>query len=65
MGFAWLIETSQSSWWSGNGYSTDANEAVRFSRKEDAEKVISTALDNEMLALIATEHGWLEAEWVS
>jgi hypothetical protein len=57
----WLIEThdrtARSWWWGGGGYRhwvTDANLAVRFCRKADADRVISMlGLDAE-----AAEHMW-------
>ena len=63
MKLAWLIEDElgpQARWWCGESYSTDANEAIRFCRKEDAEKVIRTILASREFSLIATEHGWPE-----
>lgn len=60
---AWLIEDRFAPgprWWHGAGYSSDANEAVRFARKVDAQRVILTTLLNEDFPLIATEHGWYE-----
>ena len=58
---AWLIEDQcapQARWWRGVGFSTDANEAIRFARKEDADKVILTTLTDVDFPLIATDHGW-------
>lgn len=66
---AWLIEEDSEAgpngrWWRGgnkwnaDNFSADANEAIRFARKEDAEKVIRTTLADEAYRLVATEHGW-------
>jgi hypothetical protein len=61
---AWLLESKfkapQPSWWNGrpegdgNQFTTNANEAVRFSRREDAERVAA-----RMHMVRATEHKWL------
>lgn len=62
----WLIEDKyapRGRWWCGYGYSYEANEAIRFARKDDADKVILTALANETFTLIATEHMWHNNEW--
>lgn len=65
MKITWLIEdqfAQQVRWWRGEGFSTDANEAVRFARREDAEKVIMTVLARTEFPLVAIEHGWHEQE---
>jgi len=36
----WLIEKDNIEWWTGSGWTQDSYEAVRFARKEDAERVI-------------------------
>jgi hypothetical protein len=59
---AWLIERSAGfdpMWWDGRGrFVSDANDAVRFARKVDAERVIDyLRFDNTVKA---TEHGWVE-----
>lgn len=62
----WLIEdrdAPRGRWWRGSGYSYEANEAIRFSRKDDAEKVILTTLAHEPFKLIATDHIWYGGEW--
>lgn len=59
---AWLIEHNgggMAIWWTGNGvspFSPDANKAVRFCRKGDAEKVAALIVPNSTLK--ATEHAW-------
>jgi hypothetical protein len=60
--FAWLIErTDNGTYWDGRGIESwhPANEwAVRFARKEDAERVIYWLLANE--PVVAREHGWFD-----
>jgi hypothetical protein len=61
MSLVWMIEdrnAPRGRWWSGFGYSYEPNEAIRFARKEDADKVILTVLADEPYSLIATEHIW-------
>lgn len=64
---AWLIEFTQSvskqpAWYGaddteGLGMVTDANQAIRFCRKWDAEQVITEIGWTEAFA---TEHAWLD-----
>lgn len=61
---AWLVESTLSAmWWDGRfvsrgidprHFTTDPNLAVRFSRKEDAERIA-----NQSSAMKATEHMWI------
>ena len=56
---AWLLESKfqgqpKPSWWNGNQFTTNANEAVRFFRREDAELVAA-----RMHMVRATEHKWI------
>lgn len=67
---AWLIEMPMATfngppcWWTGNyktgaltdQWSTDSLDAVRFSRKGDAERVIAGTL--KLKEAVATEHQW-------
>ena len=56
--FAWLIEGNGPRYWDGRNLETmvmDHNDAVRFARKQDAERVISWLLNKELRAV---EHGW-------
>lgn len=65
---AWLIENTIGScavWWRatpscGRTFTTDANEAVRFPRKQDAEKVIRALAHSDpfMRGAKATDHMW-------
>ena len=69
--FAWLIElprdTGRTTWWDGRDvdtFTSDANDAVRFARREDAERVASWLVrrDHQPRAglgrVIVLEHGW-------
>jgi hypothetical protein len=64
MKIAWLIEDEfapQARWWcGGDRFSNDAEEAIRFSRKQDADKVRLTTLADTRFPLISTEHAWTE-----
>lgn len=62
--FAWLIETDSNSVInyfqprSRTGWTTSANEAIRFARKKDAEDFIyAYCLDDEVKVRVV-EHGW-------
>jgi hypothetical protein len=60
--YGWLIEFpgSAPAWWDGRGLDTgvlDANDAVRFARQEDAERVASWLIAKHRGYLV-TEHGW-------
>lgn len=60
--FGWLIEfreANRPTWWDGRGPNTstnDANDAIRFSRKQDAERVASLGFMKRKY--IITEHSW-------
>ncbi|MDB5440886.1 MAG: hypothetical protein JWM33_3313 [Caulobacteraceae bacterium] len=60
---AWLIEwpahgAGGPTWWRGRGFTSDSNEAIRFSRKQDAENCLhSDAMGR--LPVIVTEHQWI------
>ena len=61
---AWLIEMKDyvhpvPAWWGGTryGWRHDANEAVRFCRQEDAERVIESMPWKHNA--IATQHSWI------
>ena len=60
---AWLIEAN-GKWWTGShtderGFSTDANQALRFARFQDAEKVKHWLLTVHAFALRSVEHAWI------
>jgi len=61
----WLIELRRlpkPSWWDGRGPDTfvlDALDAVRFSRKEDGERVLAWMIKRELKSQCQVlEHGW-------
>lgn len=63
---AWLIESGSRTYWSGHSatnFTTDNSEACRFSRREDAERVIfwliAAANPELSKALRASEHVWI------
>lgn len=66
---AWLIERPQAItkngplWWTGTpaagNWTLDANDAVRFTRRQDAERVIHAVASLAVSGAIATEHVWL------
>jgi len=63
---AWLIEAN-GTYWDGRaagaaGFDADPNQAVRFARQEDAERVKYWLLKEHAFALRSTEHVWLERE---
>jgi len=63
---AWLIE-ADGSYWDGrtidrNGFCADVNEAVRFSRQQDADRVKHWLMPGLAFALKTTEHVWLAAQ---
>ncbi len=56
---AWLIEMkseNKPSWWTGSGWSSDANDAIRFVRQQDADKIILYEMESLMWRAVATEH---------
>lgn len=64
--FAWLIE-ADGSYWNGHyadsrSFTRDVNEAIRFSRREDADIVKHWLLQIHSFALRTTQHGWVNAE---
>lgn len=66
---AWLIETAPEPgkdplWWTGLSVaplSHDSEQAVRFARRRDAERVIATILPTWRQDFVATQHEWLPA----
>jgi hypothetical protein len=59
---AWLIE-ADGSYWTGThpdrrGFNADVNKAVRFVRREDAEKLKWWILEQWAFALRTVQHGW-------
>lgn len=64
--YGWLIEVDIDGpkWWGGGGlFNTDANYAIRFARKVDAEEMIKYVpkffgADSRPIKPIATEHAF-------
>lgn len=61
--FGWVIEhrlspTHSPKYWAGNGWSTDHMKAIRFARKEDAERSRNGFDDEFALEHRVAEHGW-------
>lgn len=62
--FAWLIELGSMppQWFTGRfsqDFTTDANDAIRFAREEDARRAIFYMVDpNVARGCKAVEHGW-------
>ena len=62
--YAWMIErraiignsSSLPLWWDGRDFTPDPNGGIRFSRKEDAETVITT---HGLMHAVATDHEWV------
>lgn len=58
---AWLIERPNGFWWAGaydSDFSPSHEAAIRFSRREDAERVIRGLMRHHPTPPIATEHIW-------
>lgn len=67
--FAWLIESGSGTYWDGSfcndtGFTKDANSAVRFSRGQDADKVIHWLLKDISIGLKAVEHGFMSKDYL-
>ena len=60
----WLIETGARTWWDGRQpgisatFTSDASEAIRFARFEDAERARCWLLEPIAKTLSSTEHLW-------
>lgn len=63
--FAWLIEGDRCYWnghyADGRGFTRNVNEAIRFSREEDADTVKNWLMEPCAFALRTTGHYWLDA----
>lgn len=62
----WLIETGDHKYWNGRtadatGFTDDPNEAVRFARFEDAERIIHWLLEQYKVFLCSRQHSWHRA----
>jgi hypothetical protein len=63
---AWLIE-GDGNYWDGKfadsrGFTRNVNDALRFARFEDAERVKHWLLQQHSFALRTTQHLWVNAE---
>lgn len=63
----WLIETGDHKYWNGkhadqDGFTHDPNDAVRFARFEDGERVIHWLMQKFHVFLVTREHGWLDGQ---
>ncbi len=66
---AWVIETGAGTYWAGrehDDFTEDHNDAVRFARRDDAERVrcwlIQSRNKSLSLACRASEHVWIGSE---
>lgn len=62
---AWLIETGDHKYWNGkhanqDGFTHDPNDAVRFARFEDGERVIYHLMETYSVFLVTREHAWID-----
>lgn len=61
----WLIETGDHKYWNGkyantDGFTHDANDAVRFARFEDSERIIYWLMQQYSVFLRSSQHMWIE-----
>lgn len=64
----WVIEHKNSEpcaplYWAGNGWSREHMKAIRFARKEDAERTARGWDDDDPLPNEPTEHRYCEHAW--
>lgn len=62
---AWMIETGDHKYWNGKhanqiGFTHDLNDAVRFARFEDSERVIHHLMQTYSVFLASREHVWID-----
>jgi hypothetical protein len=60
----WLIETGDHKYWDGrkansDGFTHDPNDAVRFARFEDSERVIHWLMQEWSVFLVSRQHSWM------
>lgn len=65
--FAWLIETANGTYWDGKytdsrSFSPKIDDAIRFTREQDAQSVIGWIFQSYSFAIRATQHGWINGE---
>ncbi len=63
----WLIETGDHKYWNGkhadaDGFTHDPNEAVRFARFEDGERIVHWLMGKYSVFLVTREHVWLDGQ---
>lgn len=63
--FGWLIETGDHKYWNGrhanaDGFTHDPNDAVRFARFEDSERVIYWLMREYAVFLASRQHKWID-----
>lgn len=61
----WLIETGDHMYWNGkragrDGFTHDSNDACRFARFEDSERVINWLMQEWSVFLVSREHVWID-----
>lgn len=61
---AWVIETANQTYWDGHfndarGFTSKIADAVLFSRKQDAETVVSWMLREYLFAIRVAQHVWI------
>lgn len=64
---AWLIETGDHMYWDGkkansDGFTHDPNDAVRFARFEDSERIIHWLMEKDRVFLVSRQHVWINNE---
>lgn len=65
--FGWLIETGDHKYWNGkradaDGFTHDPNDAVRFARFEDGERVIYHLMQLYSVFLVTRQHKWVDGD---
>ena len=63
----WLIETGDHNYWNGryansDGFTHNPNDAVRFARFEDAERVLFGLLESYKVFLVSRQHSWVDGD---
>ena len=65
--FGWLIETGDHKYWNGkradsDGFTHDPNEAVRFARFGDSERIIHWLMQSYSVFLVSRQHSWMNGD---
>ena len=63
----WMIETGDHKYWNGkranaDGFTHDPNDAVRFARFEDGERVIHWLMREFHVFLVTRQHVWIDGQ---